>query len=120
MLDYRPNSCPICLICLECGEFYGSSCICESKKIYWNRKSEGYCIDFRHKVLLTSYKKSKLDPIFVTWFFENISSQIKIFENENDVNICHKCINKYDYFKSLYQNYRFQIKFIIYNFKILI
>ena len=30
-LDYRPNSCPICLICIECVKFYRSSYSCESK-----------------------------------------------------------------------------------------
>src|SRR4051794_5701396 len=115
MLDYRSNSCPICLICLECEALYRSSCICKSKEMCWNKKSEGYCIDFCHKVLINSYKKSKLDPIFVTWFFENISSQINISKDQNDVNVCHKCINKYDYFKSLYQNYQISNKVIVHN-----
>jgi hypothetical protein len=107
-LVYRPNSCPICLKCIECNEFYGSSCACESREIYWNKKSEGYCVDFRHKALIDTpqNKKLKLDPIFVIWFFENISSQIEILENQNDVNVCHKCVNKFDYFKSLYQSYQ--------------
>ena len=66
-LSYRPNSCPICLICIECKEFYGSSCICEPKEIYWNKNGEGYSVDFRHKALTNiQSKKPKLDPTFVT------------------------------------------------------
>ena len=102
---YRPNSCPICLICIECSEFYGISCTCESKKIRWNKKKEGYCVDFRHKALTDKNSRLKLDSTFAIWFFKNISSQIEIQENQNDVNVCHKCINKFDYYKSLYQFY---------------
>ena len=111
-LVYRPNSCPICFICIECSEFYGLSCTCESKEIHWNKKSTGFCVDFRHKALTDQNKKLKLDPIFVIWFFKNISSQIEIPENQNDVNICHKCINKFDYFKSMYQKLLNFIKFV--------
>ena len=80
-LDYRPNSCPICLICIECSEFYETSCICKSKEVRWNKKHEGYRVDFRHKALTNKNKRLKLDSTFVIWFFENISSQIEIQEN---------------------------------------
>src|SRR5436305_15262361 len=84
-LVYRSNSCPICLICIECAKIYGSSCSCKSKEIYWDKNNK-YPVDFRHK-LLTTYStnnRMKLDSIFVSWFFEKASPQIKIPENHSD------------------------------------
>ena len=102
-LVYRPNSCPICLICIECAKFYGSSCSCESKEIYWN-KNKNYPVDFWHKLLTDSFTNNrlKLDQRFVSWFFEKVSPQIKMPENQNDINICRKCLSKFDRSKGLY------------------
>ena len=99
-LVYRSNSCPICLICIECAKVYGSSCSCESKEIYWDKNSK-YSVDFRHKLLTNSStnNRMRLDQMFVLWFFEKVSSQIKIPENQSDVNICRKCLSKFDRFK---------------------
>jgi len=75
-LQYRPNACPLCLTCLVCTEVYGKNCICPPKELKWQRKSNEYKIDFRHKPLdtVTARKqKIKLDNVFVNWFHSNIS-----------------------------------------------
>ena len=75
-LQYRPNACPLCLTCLVCTEVYGKNCICPPKELKWQRKSNEYKIDFRHKPLDTvaaRKQKIKLDNVFVNWFHSNIS-----------------------------------------------
>ena len=102
-LTYRLNACPICLICIEYNELYGKSYKCNVKELQWNKNNNEYKVDFQYKILKDlSLKKqnprnSKFDPLFVSWFLQNISSDIKISEQQSGVNICRKCLNKYDY-----------------------
>ena len=70
-LQYRPNACPLCLTCLVCTEVYGKNCICPSKELKWQRRSNEYKIDFHHKSLdmvAARKQKIKLDNVFVNWF----------------------------------------------------
>ena len=101
-LIFRLNACPVCLICIECNELYGKLCECDAKELQWNKNKEGYEVEFRHKLLknLTLKKRNlKYDPLFVSWFYQNISANIEISEQQTDINICYKCNNKYDYAK---------------------
>ena len=101
-LQYRPNACPLCLICLVCAKTYGENCVCPPKDLKWKRKSNEYIIDFRHRLLdqvAARKAKTKLDNIFVSWFHENVSPSLEISEEQHDANVCRKCINKYDYYK---------------------
>jgi hypothetical protein len=101
-LQFRPNACPLCLVCLVCTKIYGENCICPYKELKWRRKSDEYKIDFRHKSLdkvAAKKQKTKLDNEFVSWFHKNISPNLEISEEQHDANICRNCINKYDYYK---------------------
>lgn len=101
-LQYRPNACPLCLICLVCTEVYGKNCICPPKELKWQRKSNEYKIDFRRKLLGTveaRKERTKLDNVFVNWFHNNILPDLEIPEDQYDVNVCRRCINKFEYYK---------------------
>ena len=95
-------SCPLCLTCLVCTEVYGKNCICLPMELKWQRKSNDYKIDFRHKLLgtvATRKQRTRLDNIFISWFHSNISSDLEIPEDQHDVNVCRRCINKFEYYK---------------------
>lgn len=105
-LEYRPNACPLCLICLVCTKSYGKDCTCPFKELKWQRKSKEYQLDFRNKLLHNKVSerrenkdKGKFDPEFVNWFRNNIQPGLKIPGDRYNVNVCKKCINKYEYYK---------------------
>jgi hypothetical protein len=105
-LQYRPNACPLCLICLVCTKSYGKDCVCPFKELKWQRKSNEYQLDFRNKLLHNKVSerkeikdRRKFDPEFVSWFRNNIQPGLKIPGDRYNVNVCKKCINKYEYYK---------------------
>ncbi|GES72796.1 hypothetical protein GLOIN_2v1783223 [Rhizophagus clarus] len=100
LLEFRLNACPICLICLDCQNIYGQSCICQAREIVWRRKKveRDYMMDFCHRPLTqkeATSQKVVLDSDFVEWVFANVSSQIKLSPVLNNVNICQKCMKGY-------------------------
>jgi hypothetical protein len=100
ILSYRLNACPLCLICLKCNKIYGNSCSCESIILYWSRNIENK--NFRTKTLTQEAAKkrsNKFDSEFVTWFWSNVSPNLEISLSLSIVNICKRCLNKYDYLK---------------------
>jgi hypothetical protein len=101
-LKYRPNACSLCLIYLVCTKTYDENCTCPPKELKWKRKSDEYKIDFRHKALdmvAARKQKIKLDNEFISWFHDKISLKMETLEDKHDVNVCRRCINKYDYYK---------------------
>lgn len=99
-LKYHSNVCAICLICLKCDKFYGNLCSCEEITMHWSRKVEE-SKKFRTKTLLqeSTKRNSNFDTEFITWFWENIPSNLEVCSNQPSVNICKKCLNRYDYYK---------------------
>ena len=37
-MEFRLNTCPICLTCLDCKNKYGQNCTCQARKVKWKRK----------------------------------------------------------------------------------
>jgi len=102
ILDFRLNSCPICLICLDCQNEYGQKCTCQARNIKWKKKKveRDYIVDFCHKPLSqkgATNQKVTLDPEFVDWFLDNISPKIilSLSSPPNDTNVCNTCISRY-------------------------
>lgn len=52
-MEFRLNTCPICLTCLDRKNKYGQNCICQARKVEWKRKKieRDYIVDFIHKPL---------------------------------------------------------------------
>ena len=95
-LKFRVNACPICLICLICKKIYGNGCECVPDE------ARNIKVDFRCKLIKDVENPKhgrKFDFEFVNWFQINVSPHLKIPDDVDSVNICRKCINKYDYFK---------------------
>lgn len=44
-------------------------------------------------------KSANFDTEFITWFWENIPTNLEVYSNQSSVNICKKCLNRYDYYK---------------------
>ena len=99
-LEFCLNACPICLICLECKNKYGQTCICKARELKYKRKKveRDYVVDFCPKPLTqkgATNQKVVLDNEFVNWALANISSYIKLLPFPNNINICHNCMNRY-------------------------
>ena len=118
VLSYRLNTCPLCLICLheKCSKVYGESCICQLTTIYWGRNVKEY-INFHTKSLtydVVKKKNTKFDPEFATWFWANISPHLEISSSQSLINLCKKCLNKYDYSKGIFYTKFYYYSLIIY------
>ncbi|RIB27939.1 hypothetical protein C2G38_2137591 [Gigaspora rosea] len=97
-LAYRPNVCPICLVCLVCAKSYSKECACPYAEIYWNKRRDGYQLDFCKNPLTqaaATIKKIKFDKEFVRWFHSNYASNFEVPPNLNYINICRECNKKY-------------------------
>jgi len=100
-LNYRLNACPLCLTCLKCNKIYGDLCSCEATVLYWSRSIEENK-KFRTKTLTQEAAKkrsNKFDPKFVSLFWSNVSPNLEISLSLSIVNICKRCLNKFDYLK---------------------
>ncbi|CAI2185905.1 16435_t:CDS:2, partial [Funneliformis geosporum] len=101
-LSYRLNAYPLCLIYLQYSQFYNNSCSCKLTIIYWSRSLEKSKIFCTKSLTFEEAKKRnvKLDSELVAWFWANISPDLEISLSQSVVNICKKCLNKYDYLKT--------------------
>ncbi|ORX98855.1 hypothetical protein K493DRAFT_313481 [Basidiobolus meristosporus CBS 931.73] len=85
-LNLRPNACVICLTCLTCAGKYGTEdCRCPAAEIQWNKKKQGYRVEFRRRSVFPD------DEIFMTWLKGNLSQRLIWDETCKEVKLCMAC-----------------------------
>ncbi|KAK9720281.1 hypothetical protein K7432_004209 [Basidiobolus ranarum] len=85
-LSLRPNICVTCLTCLTCAGKYGTNdCHCPASEIHWNKRRQGYKVEFRRRCILPNNR------VFMTWLKANLSQRLIWEESCKEVKLCMAC-----------------------------